>query len=134
MNKRLRIRLNLTPSDYFWEIVGAVGIVCLVVLPLCYYSKLPVEIPGHFNLLGQVDAYGKRETIWLLPGVGLFLYVGLTVLNRYPWIFNYPVKVTKDNAPNCYRTGTRIIRMVKVFIVLLFLFLTFKTIHIAMGA
>jgi hypothetical protein len=65
--------------------------------------------------------------------IGLILYSGLTILNKYPYVFNYPVKVTNDNAERLYIIGTRKIRLLKVVIILSFAFLNFKTIEIALN-
>lgn len=133
MDKRPKIPVKLVPLDYFIEFIGAIGLACLILLPICFYNDLPNEIPKHFNALGQVDAYGKRGIIWLLPVIGLVLYVAFTVLNKYPFVFNYPVKVTTDNAERLYKIGTRSIRLLKVVIILSFAFLNFKTIEIALN-
>ena len=79
MEKRPRIPINLSKTDYLFEIIGLIGIICLIVLPIYYFNDLPDQIPKHFNALGQVDSYGNRGVIWFLPAIGLFLYVGMTI-------------------------------------------------------
>jgi len=133
MEKRPKTPINLTTTDYLFEIIGLIGIACLIVLPIYFFNDLPDQIPKHFNALGQVDSYGNRGIIWLLPAVGLFLYIGLTVLNKFPSAFNYPTKVTNDNAERLYTLGARIIRLLKIIVVLSFVFLNFKTIQIALN-
>lgn len=133
MEKRPRIQIKLTTIDYLFEIIGLIGIACLIILPIYFYNDLPDQIPTHFNALGKVDSYGNHGFIWLLPAIGLFLYIGLTVLNKFPFAFNYPTKVTNDNAERLYIIGTRTVRLLKIIVVLLFVFLNFKTIEIALN-
>jgi uncharacterized membrane protein len=133
MEKRPRIPIKLTTIDYFFEIIGAIGVVCLILLPVYFFNDLPSQIPKHFNALGQVDSYGNRGIIWLLPTIGLFLYVGMTILNKFPFAFNYPTKVTNDNAERLYKLGTRTVRLLKIVVVVSFAFLNFKTIEIALN-
>ncbi|MGV8091290.1 MAG: DUF1648 domain-containing protein [Mangrovibacterium sp.] len=133
MDKRPRIPIKLTPTDYFFEIIGVIGIVCLIFLPIYFLNDLPNQIPKHFNALGQVDSYGNRRIIWLLPTIGLVLYAGLTVLNKFPFAFNYPTKVTNENAERLYTLGTRTVRLLKVVVVLSFAFLNYRTIEIALN-
>lgn len=133
MGKRPRIPINLTKTDYLFELIGLIGIICLIVLPIYFFNDLPRQIPKHFNAFGQVDSYGDRRIIWLLPAIGLFLYVGLTILNKFPFAFNYPTRVTNDNAERLYTIGTRTVRLLKVIVVLSFLFLNIKTIEIALN-
>jgi hypothetical protein len=75
----------------------------------------------------------KYVTGWILPMIGLILYFGLTILNKYPYVFNYPVKVTNDNAEKLYIIGSRTIRLLKVVVSLSFAFLNFRTIEIALN-
>ena len=133
MNKRLKVSINLTKIDYIFEIVGVIGIMCLFAFPIYFLNDLPNQIPKHYNILGEVDALGDHRLIWLLPIIGLVLYIGLTFLSKYPFIFNYPTKVTNENAEKLYTLATRIIRLIKVVVILLFTFLNFKTIEIAIN-
>ena len=115
------------------EIICIIGLLTLIVLPVYFYNDLPAQIPKHFNASGSVDSYGDRKIIWLLPTVGLFLYVGLTFLAKAPFAFNYPVKVTDENAKKLYTLGARTIRILKVIVILSFVFLNYKTIAIALN-
>lgn len=133
MVKRPKIPVNLTAIDYIIEITGAIGIAILIFLPIYFYHDLPGQIPKHFNMSGQLDAYGNRSMIWLLPAVGLVLYVGITILNKFPFVFNYPVKVTNENAERLYTLATRTLRLLKVIIIFLFAFLSYSNLQIAMN-
>lgn len=132
MKKRPKIPVKSTPTDYIIEIIGALGIMFLIILPIYFYNDLPQQIPKHFSAAGQVDSYGNRGVIWLLPVVGLILYVGMTIFNKFPFAFNYPVKVTSENAKRLYTLGTRTIRLLKAIMVLSFSFLNYRTIKIAL--
>ena len=53
------------------------------------WSSLPEEIPIHFDLEGQADRIGSKQTIWLLPVISLLLvlmfeWIDRSVLNRLP--------------------------------------------------
>jgi hypothetical protein len=133
MGSRPRPELRLSKFDYTIELPGAVGLACLFILPAIFYNDLPGEIPRHFSLSGQADAFANRNFIWFLPVLGLLLYTGFTVLNRYPYIFNYPVEVTSENAQRLYTLGTRTIRLLKVLITFSFAFVSYKTIAVATG-
>ncbi len=133
MKKRPQIQIKLTTADYFLEIICLIGLLALIVLPIYFFNDLPAQIPKHFNAAGRVDSYGDRKIIWLLPTVGLFLYLGLTFLAKAPFAFNYPVKVTDENAKRLYSLGARTIRILKVVAILSFAFVNYKTISIALN-
>jgi uncharacterized membrane protein len=54
----------------------------LVLLPFAYalylYPTLPNKIPMHFNINGEVDGWGSKESIYLLPSI-----MGLTSIFVY---------------------------------------------------
>jgi hypothetical protein len=68
-----------------------------------------------------------------LPLVATVLFIGLTILNKFPHIFNYPTEITEDNALRQYTNATRLIRYLKVIIVVIFGLIAFETIRHANG-
>ena len=133
MNDRPRIGIGLTTGDKILEIAGWVLVIFIWAMTILKYPSLPESIPMHFNASGQVDGYGGRGTILLLPVLSAILFGGLTILNKYPHIFNYPVPVTDENAERQYRYATRLIRYIKLILVLIFLCIEFQTIQTASG-
>ena len=75
------------------------GLVILYVsfLIVIRYGDLPDTIPTHYNAFGEVVGWGNKSTILLLYGVNLVMYIGLTILERYPQLYNYPVQITENN-------------------------------------
>lgn len=61
----------------------------LIIAPFIYaiylYPNLPNTIPTHFNLYGEADQWGSKESIFLLPiilgGVSLFVYLLISNIN-----------------------------------------------------
>ncbi|MEJ7680836.1 MAG: DUF1648 domain-containing protein [Segetibacter sp.] len=133
METRPRIKIELSQTDKLIEFLGWLTLLLLVGLTLYSYSNLPDTIPIHFNGSGQVDNYGSKSTIISLPVIGTVLFIGLTMLNKYPHIFNYPVNITADNAFKQYTTATRIIRCLKFSIALIFTSIVFMTYTTATG-
>ena len=106
--------------------VGYIALAGLLILPLLYYWDLPGSIPQHYEMNGQPDAFGSKWMIWLLPLVGLIMYSGLTILNRYPNAFNYPVRITDENALRQYAFATKLVRSLKAFVASLFCYLNYS--------
>ena len=129
MNKRPRIKLQLNQTDKILEIVGWISVVGIWALPLINYSILPEIIPIHFNGAGKANGFGNKTHIFILPIISTLLFIGLTILNKRPHIFNYPSQITKENAVHQYTNATRMMRVLKLVIVLLFGLIIFKTIE-----
>ena len=63
----------------------------LIATPFAYasyvYPSLPDTIPTHFNIKGEADAYGGKDSIFLGPGImavlGLFVFVLLSNIKSF---------------------------------------------------
>jgi uncharacterized membrane protein len=84
------------------------------------YKHLPEIVPTHFNLKGEVDGYGSKYTLLLLPALTSVLHLVFSVLLKYPEKFNYPVKITPANAQLQYLLATRLLRWLNVAILIVF--------------
>ena len=72
-------------------------------------ASLPDTIPIHFNLKGTPDGYGKKLNLLITPLVSTVIYIGMTIINRYPHLFNYPVKINEKNAVEQYLLATALL-------------------------
>jgi len=130
-NPKKQIKLQL--FDLIVEIVGIVILLLSVLYTIKYYAKLPTLIPTHFDIAGQPDDFGSKNTLLAFPIILIVIFTGLTVLNFFPHIFNIPVKLNEKNIERLYRIATRGIRILKIEIVFLFAYINYKTIAISIG-
>jgi len=130
-----RPKINLIPSstDKIVEVLGWIILLVLWGYNISHYSSLPDTIPTHFNATGEADGFGSKVSIIGLPVIATLLFIGLTVLNRYPHSFNYPTAITEDNALRLYTLATRMLRYLKLVLVLVFGGIEFMTIQNATG-
>ena len=130
---RPRLRPHLTVSDRLVELVGWGLLIGLWGYTLRSYGTLPERIPTHFNAAGQADAFGGKQSLLALPVVATVLYVGLSVLNRFPHLFNYLQPITPENALRQYSIATRMIRLLKLVLAGVFFALLYRTVQTAQG-
>ena len=133
MQERPKLKIELTIADKIFEFLGWLLIVSVWGLLIINYSNLPKTIATHYNVVGQADAFGGKANILLLSIVATVLFIGLTIINNFPHIFNYPTNITKDNALRQYTNATRLIRYLKLIIVLIFGLISYQTIRLANG-
>lgn len=133
MKHRHKINLHLTLADKITEAIGWIGIIGIWVFTLLNYAELPEQIPIHNNLAGEADNFGSKSYIILLPVIATVLFLGMTLLNKYPHRFNYPSIITPHNAVAQYTNATRMIRFLKVSIVLIFGLLVYETLNYVDG-
>lgn len=114
------LEIPLTRSDKVLEVLCWSGLVALWLATFFVYADLPYTIPVHFNVAGKIDRLGTKNNIWAISAITTLLVIGLTLLNLKPHIFNYPEEITPENAERNYKMGTRLLRYLKLFIVILF--------------
>ena len=130
-----RPKITLVPStaDKMVELLGWLILLALWGWTFTHFSDLPDTIPTHFNAAGEADGFGSKASIIGLPFIATLLFIGLTVLNRYPHIFNYPTAITQDNASRLYTLATRMLRYLKLVLVVVFGGIELMTIQHATG-
>ena len=133
MHKRPRIKLKLTKTDKIIEIFGWISVFAIWTLTLTNYFELPQIIPTHYNATGKADAFGNKTNIFALPIISTILFIGLTILNKNPHAFNYLGEITKENALHQYTNATRMMRVLKLVVVLIFGLIVFETIKSVHG-
>jgi len=133
MEKRPRIKLELTSIDKMLELTCFLMVLGFWIHLILNYPGLPETIPTHFNAAGEADGFGKKSSIFMLPIIASILYALMTVLNFFPHIYNFPTKITPENAFRQYTNATQMIRVVKLGLLLLFFSIEIKTVKTAIG-
>ena len=115
------------------KIATLLGVIILIALPLYYYNQLPDIIPSHFGFNGKPDDTGPKVLLWIMPAIGLFVFILSRVLIRYPHAFHYPVKITEENSTIQYKLAQELICSINGLITWLLLYMTAATIQTALG-
>ncbi|RYC53567.1 DUF1648 domain-containing protein [Flagellimonas olearia] len=124
--KNPRVDIKASHIDQKLHRAGWMVVAFNTVLVLAVYMDLPETIPTHFNFQGEVDGYGHKSTLWVIPILSavLHLFMGLVVMKLKPWLMNYPVKVTEENAPKLYPLALRMLAVMNFCFVIGFLITT----------
>lgn len=130
---RPAIRPEMSPIDWLLEAIALLGLMVFAGFVVYQFPKLPETLPSHFNGAGSPDEYSSRSSFWILPGVGIFIYILLSLIVLIPYQFNYMVRITPENALRQYTMATRLIRYLKSVIILLFLYISHATVQVAEG-
>ncbi|GMK37859.1 hypothetical protein PCCS19_09130 [Paenibacillus sp. CCS19] len=120
MDQRPVIRLARSPLEVLLEVLNIIIIVGMVVYFLIRWWDLPSDIPIHFDGSGEADGWGNRATLLLFPIMAIVPYSIITAISRFPHTFNYPIRITEQNAPELYRLTVQMLVWLKFEIVLLF--------------
>jgi uncharacterized membrane protein len=128
-----KIHVEPDATDKRLIATGWVLVALNFIVVLSFFFTLPETIPTHFNLIGEADAYGSKNDIWAMPIFNLIMYFGMTMIatKMKPWNYNYPVKVTAENAPMLYARSIRMLAWINLGIASIFLIISTHTILLA---
>ncbi|GHT18430.1 hypothetical protein FACS189429_4970 [Bacteroidia bacterium] len=80
MKIRPKIKFIKTPFDWCVETATSLFLLAHWFVVLLFYFKLPETIPVHYNGVGEIDGWGSKSTIWLLPVISTLSYIGFHFL------------------------------------------------------
>ncbi len=95
-----------SPTTRWQRILGILSPVVLlgaIVFVLIRFPSLPEQIPIHFNAKGEIDGYGGRFSLLLMPIIGLVMDASLALVGRFPKSWNTGVRITLYNRVRVYR-------------------------------
>ena len=76
-------------------------------------------IPLHINIHGEVDNYGSKWELFILPAIALLIYLLMWWLKRNPQLYNFP-NSKKHSRKEQEKIGVELISWLKVITVLMF--------------
>jgi uncharacterized membrane protein len=126
MTNRPEILVQRSRAERIMQVAAMGCLVTLLAYAAYVWPELPATVPTHFGIAGPPDAWGSRASLLALPTLAMAFFLALTILERIPHRYNYPIEVTAANAPRMYALGRRLVLSVKLMLVLVFGF-TFRT-------
>ena len=95
-----------SPTTLWQRILGILSPVVLlgsIAFILIRFPSLPEQIPTHYNMAGEIDGYGGRFSLLLMPLIGLVMDASLVLVGRFPKSWNTGVRITLYNRVRVYR-------------------------------
>jgi uncharacterized membrane protein len=116
---RPKINIELTAFDRKVEGFALAILILMWIGTMVFFERLPEVIPSHFSLSGKADGFRDKTSIFFLPLIATIIYIGMTLINRHPHLYNYLSPVTSENAQGIYTSATRMIRVLKLIIIVI---------------
>jgi uncharacterized membrane protein len=126
------ISIPRTQSEIIHTIVSIASLLFTIIYLAMKWADLPNPIPIHFNPSGEADGWGSRFVLIILPLLSLAMFIGLSILAKFPQKFNYLVQITTENAKNQYSNGRLLLSWINLEIVLLFSYIEWRVIRISL--
>lgn len=127
------LKLPKTTYEKILDYIGGGLFVLSILYILVMWGKLPEETPAHFNGAGEVNRWGSKIEVLIMPFIGIFLWIFLGVLERAPHMHNYPARLNESNVEAFYLNSRIIVNEIKNLCLILFAAISFQMIRIALG-
>ena len=88
-------------------------------------SLIEKNIPIHWNIYGDVDAYGSSYYIFVITSINFASFIFLRWLSLHPEVCNFPRPF--KNKDIAYSIMSAMLKMVELYISALFLYITIGT-------
>ena len=93
------------------------------------WGDLPDRIPTHYNFAGEVDGWGSKASILLLPVIGTVMLPLLIAVEFFPQTWNTGVQVTPLNQVFVYRTTKSMLVTLELTLLLTFAIINVFTVR-----
>lgn len=121
------MKVKKNKYDIFVEIVCITLLIGVLIYLFLNWSSIPDKIPGHYNAKGEIDRMGSKGELLILPIISWLMYLGLTVAEHFPQIWNTGVTVTEENKERIYRVLKNMLNTVKLMTVAVFVYLSINS-------
>ena len=122
MDKSIKIERNAL--DVLEAIVSLSCLVGVSLYLILAWSTIPAQIPAHYNAAGEVNRWGSKSELIILPIISWLIYGMITLIERFPQAWNTGVRVTEENRAEVYRLLKNMIACVKMITLSIFSCLT----------
>ncbi len=112
------IKVQTTRQQKIMGILTIAIIILAIIVFVFQYWNAPQKIGVHFDFYGNVDRYGNKQEMLLLPFLLIGLYLLLTFVSKFPTLWNTGVNVTPQNQAKVYEIIKDLIYMMRLFIVI----------------
>lgn len=132
MKYRPKLKLPKTRLEWFLDIVSLAVFVVSIVYILMKWPVIPDLVPGHYDAAGEVDRWGGKWELFILPIIGALLWIFLMILEKFPHVYNY-TNVTEENVEAQYQNARLLVNVMKNQILIFFAYMNWKDVQVAIG-
>ncbi|WP_186579475.1 DUF1648 domain-containing protein [Aquibacillus kalidii] len=130
---RPKIKIPKTKSETFLDVVGYSCFLGSIVFLVTIWSRLPEKVPTHYNAFGEVDRWGGKYELVILPVIGILIMLLMTFFEKFPETHNYPKRLNQSNAKEFYLLSRKLINQIKNICLIIFAIILIESVSIALG-
>ncbi|MBL8027417.1 MAG: DUF1648 domain-containing protein [Fibrobacteres bacterium] len=70
-------------KSFLQELPACILVLSQIITAIFLYGSLPDVVPIHWNIRGEIDNYGDKAAIFLLPFVSLFIFIVMSLASNF---------------------------------------------------
>lgn len=118
--------------DWALEVISLAALAAIIAAVATHWNDLPNIVPKHFGASGKPNGWGGKNSLWILPGTAVGLYVLLTLAARYQQLINLPISVDRSR-PEVRQIIFRFANVLKAAILIVLFYLSWASVNTALG-
>ena len=122
------MKLKYSKVQVVIEIVAGIILIYMFVNLFLKWDSIPNWVPTHYNIYGEIDAWGDKNNVLFVPIMGAGIYAIMTMVTLFPSIWNMPVTITESNKGKVYGAMKTMLLLLKAEILGLFLFMNYNVV------
>ncbi len=99
-----------------------------IIFLIIVWYKIPYKVPMHHDFAGNINRWGSKSEVIILPVMTWIMYVFMTTIEKFPQVWNTGVQVTKENREIVYSILFHLISTIKFIVVCVFTYITVQTV------
>lgn len=127
------LKLPKTRYEKMLDFIGGGLFILSILYIVVMWGQLPEKIPGHFNGAGEVNRWGSKIELLILPFIGILLWILLGLLEKIPHIHKYPARLNESNVEAFYLNSRKILNEIKNLCLIIFTAISVQMVRIALG-
>ena len=114
------IKIERNALDVLEAIVSLSCLFGVTLYLILAWNTIPAKVPMHFNAAGEVNKWGSKSGLIIFPIISWLIYGLITLIERYPQVWNTGVQITEGNRDQVYRLLKDLIAWVKMITLSIF--------------
>lgn len=111
------------------EIINLLILFFMIGYLIINWNNIGDTVPSHYNSAGQIDAWGDKGTLILLPIIAVIANFSMGITLFVPQALSIPVKVTEQNYVKVYDLTRDLMNFMKTTINISFLYINIMSVN-----
>ncbi|QTD40087.1 DUF1648 domain-containing protein [Sporosarcina sp. Te-1] len=132
MYNRPKLDIPKTSFEKVADLIGAIVFISWIGYLVYAWGQLPDQVPSHYDGAGQVDRWGTKWGLIILPLIAALLTPFMAFLEKHPEWHNY-MNLNESNIEFQYKNSRLLLNTMKNEILLFLAYISFNIIQVSLG-